>query len=255
MTEKKLYGSVLLKAAEILDALAKKGGQTIQLLSKETGISPSNLSKILETLMHIGYVIRDQNKLYYLGSKFMKYHTQNIEAQRLLAVARPYLEELRESVDETIHLSVLENDKMVYIDKLEPQNKGIYMTSQVGLARSLYSSGMGKAVLSSFSEEQLTDYLAKTELVPLAKNTITTSEALRRDLVAIRERGYAIDDEEQENDGYCIAVKLEANDRVIGAMSVSFPKFRYTPAFEEEVVAKIQKTKTAIEHCLQSESV
>lgn len=120
MTEKKLYGSVLLKAADILDALAKKGGKTIQVLSNETGISPSNLSKILETLMHIGYVIRDTEKLYYLGSKFMEYQTQNIEAQRLLAIAKPYLEELLKDVDETIHLSILENDKVVYIDKLEP---------------------------------------------------------------------------------------------------------------------------------------
>lgn len=252
MTEKKLYGSVLLKAAEILDALAKNGGQTIQQLSKETGISPSNLSKILETLMYIGYVIRDQDKLYYLGSKFMEYQTQNIAAQRLLAVAKPHLEQLLEAVDETIHLSILENDKVVYIEKLEPKNKGIYMTSQVGLARTLYSSGMGKAVLSSFSEAELTAYLAKTELVPYAKNTITSPEALRQDLTAIRKRGYAIDDEEQENDGYCIAVKLEDNGQTIGAMSVSFPKFRYTAEFETTVVAAIEKTKAAIEKSLEA---
>lgn len=247
MTEKKLYGSVLLKAADILDALAKDGGKTIQQLSKETGISPSNLSKILETLIYIGYVIRDTNKLYYLGSKFMEYQTQNIEAQRLLAIAKPYLEELAKAVDETIHLSILENNKVVYIDKLEPKNKGIYMSSRVGMSRPLYSSGMGKAVLTSFSPEELENYLAKTPLEAFTEKTITDAETLKADLAASKSRGYAIDDEEQEKDGYCVAVKLEDKKHTIGAMSISFPKFRYTPAFEKDVVEKIFDTKAKIE--------
>lgn len=244
---KKLYGNVLLKAADILDALSKQGGQSLQQLSSETGISSSNLSKILETLMYIGYIIRDKNRLYYLGSKLMEYQTQNIEAQRLLAISKPYLEQLQNLVDETVHLSVLENNKVVYIDKLEPKNKALYMTSRVGLSRSLYSTGMGKAVLSSFSNEELEKYLSETQLVPKARNTITDPDILKQNLELIRQRGYSIDDEEQENDGYCIAVGIENNSRVIGALSVSFPKFRYSEDYAHKVIDSIKKTKLEIE--------
>ncbi|MDT2596196.1 IclR family transcriptional regulator [Enterococcus dongliensis] len=250
-TEKKLYGSVLLKAAKILDTLAKDGGKTIQELSKETGITPSNLSKILETLIYIGYVIRDEAKLYYLGTKFMEYNTQNIEAERLLAISRPYLEELRAALNETIHLSVLENNKVVYIDKLEPQNQGIYMTSRIGLSRPLYSSGMGKAILSTFTQPQLSAYLDQTELVQLAKNTITDRAALTADLAEIRKRGFSIDDEEQEDDGYCVAVTIEKHDRVVGAMSVSFPKFRFSEEYRQKVVTELLTTKANIEKRLR----
>lgn len=247
-TTKKLYGSVLLKAADIFDTLARRGGQSLQQLSSETGITSSNLSKILETLMHIGYIIRDNDKLYYLGSKFMEYQTQNIEAQRLLAIARPYLELLQKEVDETVHLSVLENNKVVYIDKLEPKNKALYMTSRVGLSRPLYSTGMGKAVLGSFSNDELEKYLSETELVPKARNTITDPDLLKQNLELVRQRGYSIDDEEQENDGYCIAVNLDDNGRTVGALSVSFPKFRYSEDYARKVITNIKKIKSDIEN-------
>ncbi|MEE3741689.1 IclR family transcriptional regulator [Enterococcus faecalis] len=250
-TEKKLYGNVLLKAATILDTLAEDGGETIQTLSKKTGITPSNLSKILETLIYIGYVIRDESKLYYLGTKFMEYNTQNIEAERLLAISKPYLEELRIALNETIHLSVLENNKVVYIDKLEPQNQGIYMTSRIGLSRPLYSSGMGKAILSTFTKQQLDAYLDQTELVQLARNTITDPAVLKADLVEIRKRGFSIDDEEQEDDGYCVAVTIEKNRKVVGAMSVSFPKFRFSTDYRQKVVTELQVTKEKIEKRLR----
>ncbi|MFV0557489.1 MAG: IclR family transcriptional regulator [Enterococcus sp.] len=246
--EKKLYGSVLLKAATILDTLAQEGGKSIQELSNATAITPSNLSKILETLIHVGYVIRDQSKLYYLGSKFMKYNTQNIEVERLLAVSKPYLEALRTELNETIHLSVLENQEVVYIDKLEPQNQGIYMTSKIGLSRPLYSSGMGKAILSTFSEAEIDAYLNQTPLVAFTQNTITTAELLRADLAAIRARGFSIDDEEQEDGGYCVATTIEGQGRVIGAMSISFPKFRLSPDYQQQVVAQLKATKARLEN-------
>ncbi|TDE69517.1 IclR family transcriptional regulator, partial [Streptococcus vicugnae] len=236
-----------LKAADILDTLAKQGGKSLQQLSSETEITTSNLSKILETLMYIGYVIRDADKLYYLGSKFLEYQTQNIEAQRLLAISRPCLEKLQKTVDETVHLSVLENNKVVYIDKLEPSNKALYMSSRVGLSRDLYSTGMGKAVLSSFSADALDKYLSETKLIAKAKNTITDQKILKENLALIRQRGYSVDDEEQENDGYCIAVKIEDNRKVVGALSVSFPKFRYTEEYAQKVIDEINKAKLEIE--------
>ncbi|EOI53019.1 IclR family transcriptional regulator [Enterococcus gilvus] len=246
-SEKKLYGSVLLKSAKILDALAEEGGKTIQDLSKKTSITSSNLSKILETLIVIGYVIRDESKFYYLGTKFMEYNTQNIDAKRLLAISRPYLEELRSVLNETIHLSVLENNKIVYIDKLEPKNQGIYMTSRIGMARPLYSSGMGKAVLSTFNQAHLSEYLDGTELVQLAKNTITDRATLEKELIKISKQGFSIDDEEQEDDGYCVAVTIERNSKVIGAMSVSFPKFRFSEEYRRKVVTELKDTKEKIE--------
>lgn len=125
------------------------------------------------------------------------------------------------------------------------------MSSRIGMSRPLYSSGMGKAVLTGFTSEELDNYLEKTPLVAFAKNTITDAAVLKKDLAASKTRGYAIDDEEQENDGYCVAVKLEDKKHTIGAMSISFPKFRYTSEFEQAIVEKLFETKDKIEDRLK----
>ncbi|MFU1827887.1 IclR family transcriptional regulator, partial [Enterococcus faecium] len=87
-------------------------------------------------------------KEYRLGSKLVKYANKNIQELDLVEISLPFLEELQEKADETIHLGVLTANEILYVNKLEPQNQTIRMSSKVGISRPLYSSAMGKAVLA-----------------------------------------------------------------------------------------------------------
>ena len=145
MTQKP-YGTVLLKAATILDYLAEAPSKPLQEISEATKLTPSTALKILETLQMIGYVKRDKEKNYRLGSKLIKYANQNIQELDLVEISLPYLEALQKTADETIHLGVLTANEILYVNKLEPQNQTIRMSSKVGITRPLYSSAMGKAV-------------------------------------------------------------------------------------------------------------
>ncbi len=95
MMTQKPYGTVLLKAATILDYLAEAPSKPLQEISEATKLTPSTALKILETLQMIGYVKRDKEKNYRLGSKLIKYANQNIQELDLVEISLPYLKHCR----------------------------------------------------------------------------------------------------------------------------------------------------------------
>ncbi len=217
MKETKPYGTVLLKAAKIMDCLSLQPDQTLQEIAKNTEMTASTAIKILETLTLIGYVQKDTNKTYRLGTKLIRYANQSVEQIDLAEIAVPYLENLQNTVDETIHLGILNNNEILYINKLEPKNQTIRMSSKVGITRPLYNSAMGKAVLAEFSEEQ------------------------------VQQTGVAYDDEEIEQDIFCSGVSLMKDGEIAGAFSVSMPKYRLTEENKTTINQALLATKAAIE--------
>ncbi|MDI4584749.1 helix-turn-helix domain-containing protein [Oenococcus sp. UCMA 14587] len=247
MTEQK-YGTVLIKASKILDCLSDGKTKSVQLLSKKTHITPPTISKILGTLEYLNYVSRSHDtKGFFLGPAFIKYGLVRTDATNIIEISRPFLEKLQVKVDETIHLAVPQGNKVVYVNKLEPQNQGIYMTSKIGMTRELYSSGIGKAVLGTYSERQFKAYLSKIKLKPFTPNTITSKDKLVSEINKVKRFGYATDDEEQELGGCCIAMAIVHDDRAVAAVSASLPKFRLTPSYKVTILRELSKTRDGIE--------
>ncbi|KAF1301001.1 MULTISPECIES: IclR family transcriptional regulator [Enterococcus] len=247
MENSKPYGTVLIRAAHILDYLADHPDLSLQQLSRGTEMTASTTLKILDTLVLIGYVNKNQDKTYRLGSKLIRYANKNIDQLDLVELSLPYLEQLQKSIDETIHLGILNNAEILYVNKLEPKNQTIRMSSKIGITRPLYSSAMGKAVLSEFSESDYQDYLNQHELVAYTEHTITNSLKLASELNKTKESKVAYDDEEMEKDIFCIGAAIMNQEKIIGAFSVSMPKYRLNSDTEEKIITKIKETKTAIE--------
>ena len=106
MSETKPYGTVLIKAAKIMDCLEASPDQTLQGIAQATGMTASTTIKILDTLVMIGYVQKDKDKTYRLGAKLIRYANKSIEQIDLSEVTLPYLEKLQQTIDETIHLGM-----------------------------------------------------------------------------------------------------------------------------------------------------
>ncbi|MDS1016594.1 IclR family transcriptional regulator [Lentilactobacillus buchneri] len=246
--ERKLYGTVLIKAADILDTLADGKSKSIQEIAVQTQIGAPTVSKILTTLEYLHYVSKaEATKHYSLGSKLVQFGLVHTQTTDIVDMTFPMLEKLQSKIDETIHLAVPQGDKVVYVNKLEPKHQGIYMTSKIGMTRELYSSGIGKAVLSTLSDKKIDQYLKRTDLKPFTKHTITNSLELKEDIEKTRKRGYAIDNEEQEDGGYCIAMPIRKAGKAIAAMSISIPKFRLTTPYKTEIVKDLNVAKSNIE--------
>lgn len=246
--EGKLYGSVLVKAAQILDVLGDGKSKTIHEVSAATGINPPTVSKILTTLVYIGYASKaSESKEYFLGTKFIQFSNVKTDITSLIEITQPFLELLQSKIDETVHFAVPRENEVVYVNKIEPKNQNIYMTSKIGLTRPFYSSGIGKAVLSTYDDDRVARYLATAKMTPFTEHTITEPQQLMAEIKKIRKQGFAIDDEEQEKDMYCVATYLKQASITVGALSISLPKFRMTPAYRDKIIKELLAVKQKIE--------
>ena len=250
MSEAKPYGTVLIKAAKIMDFLAEEPDQSLQEITAATKMTPSTTIKILDTLVLIGYVKKSEHKTYRLGSKLIRFANQRLEQIDLAEITLPYLEKLQQTIDETIHLGILSDNEILYINKLEAKHQTIRMSSKIGITRPLYSSAMGKAVLATFSQEEFDQYLAEHTLVPHTENTITNPLRLAKELKEIRHSGIAFDDEEVELDIFCVGASLEKDGKAIGAFSVSMPKYRLNDEKKQLIIQTILQTKKELEQLL-----
>lgn len=247
---KKPYGTVLIKAAAILDFLANESNTTLQQISIGTNMTASTTLKILDTLVLIGYVNRKKDKTYRLGGKLIRYANQNMQQLDLVELTQPYLENLHLVIDETIHLGVRSNDEILYVNKLEPKHQTIRMSSKIGITRPMYNSAMGKAILAELSDEEIDAYLEHQELYPYTEETITNPLKLKKELERVRVDKIAFDDEEVEKEIFCIGAAIKREDEIVGAFSISMPKYRINDALKEQMIAAIRSTKKEIEQVL-----
>lgn len=241
MPEKKLYGTVLIKADLILECLFNEAGsQSLQSVVRETGLTKSTALKILETLEHIGYVSRNNyDKTYSIGPKLIKYSNKQIERFDFDDIINKEIEDLYQAFDETLHVGVYQNDKIVTIKKFQSSKSVVCISSEIGETKDLYSSAMGKAVLAEMDDRQLFRYINQHDFVAKTDKTIASAQKLLSEVESIRSRGYSIDDEENEEGVYCIGVAITKmtgeNKTIVGALSISIPIYRAT----DETVAVI----------------
>jgi len=215
------------RVIEIISELAQAG---IHEISKATGYPPSTVHRILTILMENGYAVQDPTtKAYALSLRFFELGARVQENFNIIPFARPHLNALKETTKESINLAVLDGDEAVYLDHLNSEF-GLQLFTKLGARVPLYSTGVGKVFLSQLSEDALEQYLRRTVFVPFTENTLIDPDGILRELAAIREQGFAIDNEENEKGSRCVATLIfYHNHKNAAALSVSGPTIRITP--------------------------
>lgn len=226
MTEK-LYGTVLLKSKDILNYIYQaEHAPTLKEISSNVNISKPTVLKILRTLEYCGFVRSTSDpKKYYLGTIFIRYGDKVIKNFDIVKIAMPYLNKLRDETTEAVNLGIIENNKIILLGRANSTNS-IRFDLELGGSMNMYSSAMGKALLSEYSADDLQHYLDQTALIPLTKNTFTTKNGFLKELEETKKRGYAIDNIENQDGIYCIGFSLVKNDHIFGAFSISAPVYR-----------------------------
>ncbi|WP_232057224.1 IclR family transcriptional regulator [Sporolactobacillus terrae] len=251
MSETKPYGTVLIRAKQILDYLEQKDQPVnLQTICTSLKTSKSTVLKILNTLCLIGFVKREEEtKKYSLGISLISYGEAAKKSFSIISVAERDLIELNNQIGETIHLGAYDQDRIVYIKKLNAKSR-IILRSQVGHSVELYCSAMGKAYLAEQKEEVVRNYLDRVRLEQRTKHTLCDKIALMDDLRATRQHGYAIDDQENEEDVYCIATSIKQNGVIRGLVSVSSPVYRMSEEKRMKIITLLQQAKRNIEQKL-----
>ncbi|MDK2823123.1 MAG: IclR family transcriptional regulator, regulon repressor [Clostridia bacterium] len=233
------------RALSILQVFSNHEELGVTEISKLIGLNKSTTYGLLNTLFEKGYVDKRPNGKYCLGLKLLELgqHVQNRLDVR--TVARPFLEELCEKYDETIHLVIFNRGEAYYVDKVESARSIVNIT-QVGKRVALHASSVGKAILAYMPEEQQEAELTKP-LKQYTPNTITDPEKLREHIELVKEKGYALDMEEIELGVRCIGAPIRNyTGEVIGAFSCSAPSTRVSSEKLTEIIEAVKATALTI---------
>lgn len=245
--DNKLYGVVILKAKEILDFIMKCAeAPTLKEISTNVSMTKPTVLKILKTLEHCGYVYKSsKDSKYYLGTIFLRYGSHVVNSIDISNIVLPILSKLRDKTNETVNLGIIQNNKVILIDKLEsPQS--VKLESIVGGEMNMYSSAMGKSVLASYSEKKLQKYFNETELLPLTEYTIIDKEKLIQNLKEVKKNGYAIEREENQLEVTCVGFSIIKDNHVYGTFSITAPKYRINERVLELFIGEGKKAQQEI---------
>ena len=236
------------KAFSLLDAIgAAPGLVTVSELVRTTGWARPTLYRILSALTAYGYVRFDPvAQGYTLGYRFLELAQNVWAAPDLAAVASVELRRLRDMTGETAYLAVPHEGAMLSLGKFESAHV-VRSAAGLGVRKPMYCTSQGKAVLAFLPDDHCEALLARTPLQPFTPNTITEPALLRAQLGIVRQRGYAIEDEEIVVGIRCVGAPiLDGAGYPIAAISVAAPTWRLTRERAEQLGPEVANVARAI---------
>jgi IclR family acetate operon transcriptional repressor len=237
----------VVRAFRLLESLGDLGGEAgISDLAEASDLALPTIHRLVRTLVDLGYVRQLPSRRYALGPGLVRLGDR---ASGLLATwARPALEALEHSAQETANLAILDGDMVAYVAQV-PSRHQMRMFTEVGRRVHAHSTGVGKALLAQLPDDRVLDIVRRTGMPRYTDTTITSEAALLADLTGIRERGYSIDEGEQELGVRCFAVAVPGAFTPT-AVSVSGPDTRVTIESAASIVPALIETAAVLQRSL-----
>ncbi len=218
-TQKQLVPA-LTKAEKIIAYIAKHKDVSFTRIYEDLELPKSSAYSLLTTLEHFGFVRQNPSGKYSLGLKLFELGTLAAASINLRAEARPIIRDLANNLQLTTHLGIMQGSEGRYLLKEEVENI-IKITSWEGKRIRLLSSAIGKALMAWQSPDLIEEVIATELPEPYTRNTITDPVKIREELAKTRERGWAIDDEEDGYELRCVASSVRGlHGEVVASISV-----------------------------------
>ena len=240
--EKKIIQSID-RALQVLELFSlEKPEWGVTEISKVLNIYKSNVHNVLTTLAERSFVKKDsKTDKYKLGIKFFELGSVVIKNMDLRKIAHPHIEKLSKEFNETVHLGVLDEGRVVSIER-EESNKGLCSHIEIGKRTPLHCTAVGKAIMAYLSENEINLIIKEKGLEKFTENTITNKEKLEKEFKKIREQGYAVDNMEHEEGVRCVAGPIrDYTGKVIASMSISGPAFRINESNILDIAKKVKE--------------
>jgi len=190
-------------------------------ISARLEMPKSTTHAILRSLVAEGLIEKIGGEAYALGTGILAL-SQSVRVNvEIRDRAAPHVRALADKAGESVYLTFLEGDHILYIYAVESSRRLIARTA-VGDRMPMHCTGVGKAILAHLPEDEARGILGRVGMPRITPNTITDLDALMADLAAIRERGFSFDNGENETGNYCVGAPVYgARGRVIGGCSIS----------------------------------
>ena len=238
---------VISKVFRILEAIqGAPSGLPLKSICDLTRINKSTAHRFLKHMERDGYLMHTESGVYLIGPRLAQMAARVNHRATLQAAAQPILWELWKSTRETVNLAVLDQATVLYVDVLESPHE-FRLSSRVGTRRQLHATALGKALAAFLPEEQIEGILGAITFQPLTPKTIMNLVQLRQELQKIRQRGYAVDDEETTLGARCVSAPiLGAGQEALAAISVSGPTTRIAPSQVAALALAVLQAAAAI---------
>lgn len=220
----------MLHALDIIESFrGAKEGLGVTELATKLKLHKNNIFRLLATLQTRGYIDQEpRTGNYRLGVRTFEIGQVFLAQTGILDQARPVMDQLSEACNETVYISVLKEDRVVYLDIAETTHS-VRVANRVGALLPAHCTAAGKAQLAYLSEDELLRIFTKTRLSGPTPNTIADRDKLFAHLKAVAKKGYALDLEEQEVGVLCIGVPVrDYTGRAVAGMCISGPGCRMT---------------------------
>ncbi|MBH8593420.1 IclR family transcriptional regulator [Paenactinomyces guangxiensis] len=211
------------RVMEILSLLStEKRPLTLAEVSQMLNIPKSSAFEILYTMVDQGFLEENEKlKTFELGIKLYEIGASVLANTEMHQVVHPFLDEMSAKTGETAFLAIENQGELLYLDKAESLSS-VRTTGTLGSRMPLYCTGLGKALLAAYSDDRVKEITGGGALVPKTPYTISHYDDLVRDLNLIRQRGYAIDNRENELEVFCVAAAIyDQFNKPIGAISIA----------------------------------
>lgn len=218
-------------------------------LAQTIGANKSTTYRLMATLESLGVLQKNPTtERYSLGLKLFELGNRVKIQSALINQTHPELKKVASEITETVHLGIFKNNQVFMLDKVESP-MGLKLNSIVGMSNPAYCSGIGKVLLAYQKPEKLKDILNSIQLIPKTDYTITNKTKLKKELIDIKDKGYAIDRQELELGLICVAVPIyNQQNEVIAALSAAGPADRFREEALDEYIATLQKGANAIKN-------
>lgn len=231
MTSPGKEGGNTIKSVEklfaIVDALVELNGARVTELADQLEIPKSSAHNYLSTMVRHGYAVKE-GETYHAGLRFLTIGGHLRERDEAYQLSRPIVEDLAEKTNERAQFIVAENGRGIFIHRAASE-RAVDAGTRIGKRIWLHSTGAGKVILAHLDPEAREAVLDRWGLPERTENTITERDKLEDELAHIRDRGYAINDEEGTAGLRSVAVPvIGPEDELVGALSVSGPSRRLT---------------------------
>jgi IclR family transcriptional regulator, pca regulon regulatory protein len=193
---------------------------TLSDVARRAGMTRAAARRFLLTLEDLGYV-RSDGRWFSLSPRVLELGYAYLSSLSLTEVAEPHLERLVAEVHESSSVSVLDGQDIVYVARV-PTGRIMAVSINVGTRFPAYATSMGRVLLSRLPDTELEAYLERVELVPLSPRTLTSRDALRKELAKVRSQGWALVDQELEEGLRSVAAPIgDRSGHTIAAVNLS----------------------------------
>lgn len=222
-------------------------------LGKKIDCGKSGTFKLLSVLVNNGFAKQNASHKYTLGLAVYLIGKTYEEQIGITHYAKPYMERLRDAVNENVNLGMMVGDVATIVCRAESRQI-VRITGKIGDPRPFYASAIGKTLAAYENVEVIKEWYSREPIRALTKKTITSLDKILDDLAKVRERGYAISDEEYASEAFGIGAPIrDPNGKVWAAISIGAPKIRIDQAKIKQYATLLVETANTMSKDLSVE--